>query len=314
MGIADDFMLSFFEHYPEARSGGLSLPQLNKLMAEFQQKINNTPNADFDGISPLQMNVLLQEPFSAYALLQFNKAMVQHMEQVPLFQLLELLLAEIQDAGKLKLTAKGNLPVRVCELLFSQQLIKWPYMEYVSRVREEDVPYLGPLKLYLIDQGIVKKRDNALSLTKNGEKMMEENQTERFKSLFFFFARRFHWGNFYRMEDNGKCGQLGWAYSLVLLSKYGDKARDSEFYSLKLMQAFEKEMLDHSETKEQQDNIQTYHRAYAIRFFESFASWFGLVNIERKRNLHLSFFDQMIVSKSILFDQLFESITHVDQK
>ena len=314
MGTADDFMRSFFEHYPEASSGKLSMPQLNKLMAEFQHKSNNIPNDDFDGISPEQMHFLLHEPFSSNAILQFNKAMDQHLEQVPLFKLSELLLAEIRDAGKLKLTTKGNLPVRVCELLFNQQLIKWKYIKYVSRVREEEVPYLGPLKFYLIEEGIVKKRNNTLSLTKNGEKLMEGSQTARFTSLFFFFAKRFNWVNFYSLEDNGKYGQLGWAYSLVLLGKYGDKVRDSEFYSFKLMQAFEKEMLDHSETKEQQDNIQTYHRAYAIRFFESFASWFGLVNIERKRNPQLPIFDQVIVSKSILFDQLFESINREDQK
>jgi len=314
MGIADDLLRAFFEQHPEAKSGGLSLPELNKLMQGFQQGVNKTPNADFDGLSSEQMHFLLHEPFSAKAILQFNKAMDQHLETVPLFKLSELLLAEIRDAGKLKLTTKGNLPVRVCELLFNQQLIKWKYMKYVSRVREEEVPYLGPLKFYLIEEGIVKKRNNTLSFTKNGEKLMEGSQTARFISLFFFFAKRFNWVNFYRLEDNGECGQLGWAYSLVLLGKYGDKARDSEFYSFKLIQAFEKEMWDHRVDPDYQGRIQSYHWAYSIRFFESFASWFGLVNIERKRNPQLPIFDQVIVSKSKLFDQLFESITRVDQK
>jgi len=308
MGIADDFLKSFFEQYPKAKAGLLTKDELNRLMVEHQQKLNNTPQEDFDGISPNQMVGLLHEPFSATCILQFNPSMNQHLKQVPLFQLSELLLEEIRNAGKLKLTVKGNLPVRICELLFSQQLIRWKYMEYVTRIREEDIPYLWPLKQYLQDQGIVKKRDNALSLTQNGEKLMEENETYRFKKLFFFFVGRFHWGNFYNIQDDGRYGRLGWAFSLMLLGKYGDKAQESEFYSLKLMRAFEKDLYDNREAKGQEEIVRTYHLAYDVRFFECFADWFGLVNIERKKNLHVSFFDQLIVSKSDLFDHLFQLV------
>ncbi|MCK9403711.1 MAG: hypothetical protein M0Q26_09970 [Chitinophagaceae bacterium] len=309
MGIADDFMSSFFEHYPEARSGKLSMEELNRLMAEFQHKGNNSPLDDFDGLSPAQMNVLLYEPLSGNCILQFNRSMDQHLEEVPLLQLSELLLMEIRDAGKLKLTVKGNLPVRVCELLYSQQLIKWEYMEYMKRVREEDIPYIGPLKHYLLSQGIIKKRDNAFSLTEKGAEFLKESRAARFISLFLFFAGRFHWGNFYGLQDNGKYGQLGWAFSLVLLSKYGDKARESQIYSLKVMQAFEKELWDTRGAKGKEEHILSYNRAYAVRFFDCFANWFGLVNIERKKNLSISFFDQRVVRKSELFDQLFEPIT-----
>jgi len=307
MGIAEDFMRSFYEQYPEARRGELTLPQLNKLMAEFQEKANNAPEADFDGLSPTQMNVLLRDPFSATSLLQFNKAMDQHLDKVPLFQLSELLIAEIRDAGKLKLTVRGNLPVHVCQRLVDRQLIKWLYKEFDARLVEQNIPYIWALRYYLLDQGIIKKRNNTLSLTQKGEKLMGEHPATRFISLFLFFAGRFNWQNFHGLEDNGKCGQLGWAYSLVLLGKYGDKARSSEFYSLKLIQAFEKEFRSGRETGQGPDSIKTYHHVYAIRFFDHFADWFGLVNIERGTN-RLSFFDHPVVSKSILFDRLFESI------
>ncbi|GAC1532484.1 MAG: hypothetical protein NVS3B15_12680 [Sediminibacterium sp.] len=182
-------------------------------------------------------------------------------------------------------------------------------MEYMKRVREEEIPYLGPLKHYLLSQGTIKKRDNALSLTEKGAEFLKETRAARFISLFLFFAGRFHWGNFYGLQDDGKCGQLGWAFSLVLLSKYGDKARESEFYSLKLMQAFEKELWDSRGVRGQEENVLTYHRAYAVRFFDCFANWFGLVNMERKKNLRISFFHQLVVRKSELFDQLFEPVT-----
>ncbi len=306
MGIADDFISSFLKEYPHARSGKLSMEELNDLMAGYQRKMNSSPLEDFDGLSPEQMTVLLHAPFAPGGLLQFRKGMDTYLDQIPLFKLSEMLLNEIQNSGNLKLTVKGNLPVRVCELLCSQNLIKWEFMKYIKRIREEEIPYLWPLKQYLLDQGIIKKRNNTLSLTGNGKKFMEEPKAIRFTQLFTFFTNRFHWGNFYGLQDDGKCGRLGWAYSLVLLSKYGNEARESEFYSVKLIRAFEKELWEIHQAGKKGKAIEDQHRAYAARFFECFAYWFGLVNIERKRDYSISYFDQLTITKSVLFDQLFE--------
>jgi hypothetical protein len=305
MGAADDFLNSFFAAYPQAKSGKLSMEELNKLMAEYQHTMNSAPLDDFDGLSPEQMNGLLYAPLNPGNVLQFRKGMNDQLDKVPLFKLLEILLNEIQKAGKLKLTVTGNLPVRVCELLCNQNLIYWKYMKYVKRIREEEIPYLWPLKQFLLDEGIVKKRNNALSFTKNGEILMAGAKAVRFIQLFSYFAGRFHWGNFYRREDNGQCGQLGWAYSLTLLSKYGDTPRNSEFYSLKLMRAFEKELWSAYRKHKDEEAIEDYHRAYAYRFFECFADRFGLVNIARNRD-EKTFFDRLTITKSALFDQLFE--------
>ena len=44
---------------------------------------------------------------------------------------------------------------------------------------------------------------------------------------------------------------------------------------------------------------------YDLRFGESFAHWFGLVNIETENDLKISFFDQLAILKTYLFDHLF---------
>ena len=306
MDTAADFMDSFFAANPHAKRGELSMEELNKLVAEHQRKINSDPLDDFDGLSPEQMNLLLYAPFTPEAILQFRKDIDVHVNKAPFFKLSELLLHEIKQAGQLKLTANGNLPVRICELLCSQNLIHWRYMQFVKRIREEEIPYLWPLKQYLIDQGLVKKRNNALSLTKNGEKLLEGPQDIRFIQIFNYLTYRFHWGNFYHLQDEGKCGQFGWAYSLVLLSKYGAKPQKSEFYSLKLIRAFEEELWDAHQKGKEGEVIHEYHHAYEVRFFECFADWFGLVNIERNKDYSISYFDQLSITKSELFDQLFE--------
>lgn len=306
MGTAADFMNSFFGANPHAKSGELSIEELNKLVGEYQRKINSNPLDDFDGLSPEQMNPLLYAPFTPEAILQFRKDIDAHVNKAPFFKLSELLLHEIKQAGQLKLTVNGNLPVRICELLCSQNLIHWPYMKFVKRIREEEIPYLWPLKQYLLDQGLVKKRNNALSLTKNGKNLLEGPQDIRFIQIFNYLTCRFHWGNFYHLQDEGKYGQFGWAYSLVLLSKYGARPQKSEFYSLKLIRAFEKELWDAQQQGKEDKVIQEYHQAYEVRFFECFADWFGLINIERTRDHSISYFDQLSITKSELFDQLFE--------
>lgn len=306
MGTAEDFTNSFFAAYPDARSGKVSMAELNRLIGEYQRKMNSNPLDDFDGLSPEQMTALLYTPFAPGSVLQFRKDINAHVKRSPFFSLSELLLKEIKQAGTLKLTANGNLPVRICELLCNQNWIYLPYLKFVKRVREEEIPYLWPLKQYLLDEGIVKKRNNALSLTKNGEKLMQGPAEVRFIQIFNYMATRFHWSNFYSLEDGGKCGQVGWAYSLVLLSKYGDNPEKSKFYSLKLIRAFEKELwANHLEGKEGME-IEDYHHVYEVRFFECFAAWFGLISIERKRGHSVSFIHQLLVTKSGLFDQLFE--------
>jgi hypothetical protein len=231
MGQAEDFMRSLLENNPKAISGRLTLDQLNKMIGEHAQKLNDAPKDDFDGLNANQVHVLLHNPLSSECILQYGEHIDKYLDQIPLFKLLGLLINTINDAGSLKLTQRGNLPVKICKLLFDQQLIEWPLM-HLSRMLEEEIPFLSPLKHYLEDQGLVKKRNNTLSLTKKGEKQMHDEDVDRFAPFLNYFTGRFNWENFYGIDDGGKCGQLGWAYSLLLLSRYGDLPRESSFYSM----------------------------------------------------------------------------------
>ncbi|WP_221393468.1 hypothetical protein [Dyadobacter sp. NIV53] len=305
MGAADDFIHSFFKLHPHLQSGQLSLDELNRLMAIHQNQINNRPLADFDSVSPSQMDVLLNQPLSDRCILQIREHVNNHFSQVPLLRLSDLLIGQIYHEGSLKLTTKGNLPVRVCELLYNQHLISWKYMAYAKRILEEEIPYLWPLKHYLLSEGIVKKRGNTLSLTQKGEKFRIQSDSHRFENLLLFFGSTFHWGNFYDYPDEGRYGQLGWAFSLVLLARYADQPRSSQFYSLKLMQAFEKQLWENHQAGIQNPAVADFHLVYDIRFVESFAHWFGLVNIERKNDQGISFFDQLTITKTNLFDSIF---------
>src|SRR5690349_12547278 len=139
MGTAEDFMNSFFKANPHAGSGELSMDELNDLIAEHQKKVNAEGLKDFDGLSPNQMTNLLYTPFAPGGIIQFQDNIDAHANEVPFFKLSEILLREIEQVGKLKLTAKGNLPVNVCQLLCDQNLISWSFMKYVKKIQEEAV-------------------------------------------------------------------------------------------------------------------------------------------------------------------------------
>jgi hypothetical protein len=306
MRTADEVLASFLAANSQAADGKLSFEELNELMNEHQQKLNNKPLSDFDGLTPEEMTGLLYSPMATGTLLQFREGIETVVGNSPFFKLSELLLNEVVQAGSLKLTMTGSLPVRVCEMLCSQNLINWPYRKYVKKIREEVVPYLWPLQQYLLDEGMVKKRNNTLSLTKNGERLLKESPEVRFRMIFNYLANQFHWCNFYELADDGAYGKMGWAYSLLLLAKYGDSPRESNFYSLKVMQAFETHLWEaHKEGLELKD-IDIFNHAYSVRFFENFAEWFGLVNIERKTDPIITYRSQLIITRSKIFDQLFE--------
>ena len=65
------------------------------------------------------------------------------------------------------------------------------------------------------------------------------------------------------------------------------------------MRAFEKELWD---AHQRRANTRYYQDAYEHRFFECFAHWFGLVNIERIKRPGLSYYEELSITKSELFE------------
>ena len=310
MGKADDLLKSFFSQYQQSYLETLSVQQLNELLGQYQEKLNKTPLEDFDGLSPDQMSGLLYHPLQAGSILQINKEADGYFCQVPLLKLADLLIEEISNAGELKLTATGNLPPRVCELLFNQNRIQYQYMQYAKRIIESEIPYLWPLKQFILDQGIAKKRNNKLSLTKNGKLYQKGSDQQRFMRLFLFFTTRFHWGNFYMIDDDGRIGQFGLAYALLLLARYGQQHDQARSYSLNMMKAFDNDLWQKYQQDPSDRTASEFISAYHARFFENFANWFGLTELEFIKDPDLSYLAKLTVKKSDLFDHLFTTDLH----
>ena len=304
MSIAEEFMDLFLAAHPQVRTGNLNMNEIDSLIAEHENTLNGLPLKDFDGLNTAQLNDLMNDTLSNNSLLKFRQDIAEHVDKVPLFILSELLLNAIQEPGSIKLTQTGGLPAHICELLYSQKLIIIPY-ENITHFDEDEISCVWSLKQYLLKSGMAKKRHNVITLTKKGEKAMKGPKTDRFLSLFNYMSNSFHWSNFYDRDEKGRFGRFGWAYSVVLLSIYGGVARDSRFYSNKLIHALDNTSFQIYKQIRDKRHLEHDQATYNICFFDFFATWFGLVNIEHKE---LSIFhrSELSITKTPLLDQLFE--------
>ncbi len=294
MGIGDDILKDFLKQHPEAAEGNLSEDDLRILIGNYQQRKNESSDNDFDGLSPEQMHELVYFPMAMPGSISIRENCEDEIiDQVPLYALSSLLLNHIVSAGKIKLTPKGNLPVTVCEILYSSNNLYFPYKVFVKKIVEDDIPYIWVIKDYLLFEGIVKKRNNILTLTVKGEKYLLKTKKEQLKQLLFFFTQRLNWMNFFDNNEDVS-GKLGWAYSLYLLKKYGSESQSNYFYSGKLYLAFgHLNKIGNSK----------FDQAYQTRFFDYFCEWFGFTKIDRGKGQFSSGNYQII--KSDLFDKLF---------
>jgi hypothetical protein len=138
----------------------------------------------------------------------------------------------------IKLTKQGNLPVKLVSQVYEQRFITEPFVEEGLRklYKKEDFMAINVCHIVLNFAGLVKKRNNLLSLTAKGRKVIS-NRVEFLRIVLQTFALRFNWASL-DGYGNSRTGQFGFGYTLLMLNKYGNEFKPVEFYSDKYMVAF----------------------------------------------------------------------------
>jgi hypothetical protein len=245
---------------------------------------DNTPIDDFLGLTPTEIHHLLYETFGDKSLVQFNKDINDKtLDQIPIFRIAEEYLKIIQRDKQIKLTPLGALPKKIMVELYDKYFLLDEHIETgITKLwKEEDCISISSARITLELAGLVKKVNGKLSLTKNGTKfILSENRVQLFKQFFQAFADKFFWG-YNDNYTNQPLGQLGWAFTALMLNKYGDQERVADFYAAKFLTAFPIVLTffshDISSPKTQ------FYRCYALRSFERFFLWFGMVTIEKQK-------------------------------
>jgi len=264
--------------------------------------MNNQAIVDFEGYSPAEMEYILYEPFVEYSPVQFCPDILDEvLDQIPILRMIEYLMNKIEETGELKLTKTGALPRNIVLDLYGRYYKDEEIEKYGDKLyKEADSRSIHIARIILEISKLGKKLNNRLSLTKTG-KNLKNNRKELFFEIFRTYTQKYNIA-YLDLYENRQCAQFGYAFTLILLSKYGEEFKEASFYSEKYQKAFPA-MIDTFE-RDYSTPEEIMMHCFEHRTFSKFLNFFNFVEIEYKT--HWSLQDK--VKKSAIFDRIFRVV------
>jgi len=175
---------------------------LQQFARQYMDRQNNRPIPEFEGYSPNEMQYLLHDPFGPDSPLKLNVLDEADYRLIPMLNMIRYLGERLKKTGEMKLTAKGFLPVKIVADLYEQGFYKEEMIESgIVKLYKQTDSHSIDLAGKLSDiAGLTKKRNNKLSLTKNGEKLLGNN-AELLRQLLLTFGYKFNWAYYDRYES-----------------------------------------------------------------------------------------------------------------
>lgn len=285
-----------------------TMEDLNRKMREFSRIENNKPRPDFEGYSSLEMHKILHFTFDNDSPIQINTLNPHEYSQIPMLRQIKRFTEILSEKGQIKLTAAGYLPIKIVQEIYPLGTPDDSIESGISKLgKEMDCIPVYLARIVMEAAEITKRRKGILTLTVTGKKAAVSD-SKLFDLILKGFCQRFNWHFFdYYSDDtqSGTIGQLGFGFSLILLSKYGNMDRPDRYYAEKYFKAFPM-LLDSVQVT--YGTVEDYcSNCYSLRTFEHFLYHFGLVEIKKgKRFLE----EDTLVKKTPLFDRLISLIPH----
>jgi hypothetical protein len=258
-----------------------------KLHDEIEANIflrNNIPVVDFLGLSPNEIHHLLYDTFGDKSPVQLLADFDEKtLDKIPLFRIVENYLKIIQRDKNIKLTPLGALPKKVMVELYDKRFLLDEHIEIgITKLwKEDDCIAIKSARLTAELAGLVRKANGKLTLTKTATKLLEtNNRSQIFRQFFQAFTDKFLW-SFNDGYPEQPIGQLGWAFSVIMLHKFGSQPQPVDFYAEKYLKAFPKFITffqhDYATVERQ------FFRCYGVRTFDRFFLWFGFVTVDKQK-------------------------------
>lgn len=245
----------------EERAGrSVDMDMINHRLQIITTRHNSTPRSDFNGLSPEEMHNVMYHPFTEQCVVSLNKLCKEQYDKIPLVRQALFLMNTLSET-ELKLTKLGWLPLKIVAETYRLGQHEWIIEELNQKhINEYDANSVWMARSTLELLGWVKTRKGMLSLTIKGKKALSNidsaaNEILRF-SLIGVGLHTFD-GN-----EDGRIGNLGMAYSVWLLHKYGSTWHSGEFYQEHYQKVF---------------NFPDKYSTYATRVFARLFYWLGLV-------------------------------------
>jgi len=211
------------------------IDELNKKIQITIDEYNNTAKNDFQGLSPQQMYDLLYKN-RGENIISINPLKLDGSD-IPFIQQIRYFINLVNDAKEIKLTKAGYLPPSIVKNIYSQKFITDMMIELgtTKLTKETDVDNIVIMKIICMLSGLIKKRNNKISLTHNAMKKISSN--DFFNKIFEIVFKKFNWA-YFDPFSNDPIGQFGNNYTLYLLYKYGDKWKKDVSYADLYFKAF----------------------------------------------------------------------------
>lgn len=266
---------------------------------------NTSPVDDFEGLSPADMRYILYDPYSIDSPFRLKKQIPDNiLDQIPMFIQVEYLLNRIHDLGEIKLTATGTLPTQMVKELYNQGFIKDYGIEkgYSKLFGEASCLPVHLTRIIVEISGFTKKKKEKLLLTNTWKnKLISKNRQDIFFQLFSTYSQKFNW-SYLDGYPSQQTGQLGFAFTLLLVSKYGKIERLDNFYAEKYLKAFPKLSLDFNTGYFNDDINGHFHDCYSYRTFDRFLEYFNLIESRTEGKYFTD--KKKFIKKTALFDHI----------
>lgn len=249
------------------------------------EEYNNTPVKDFENLTPKEMYLLLYNDFNdtVIRINEYNKPI----DKIPIIKQIKYLINKIREKKEIQLTPAGYLPPKLVIELYEQRILTDYDIEIgiIKLKKEIDSESIVTTRTYCEIPGLIKKRQNKLTLTKKCIEIIEK--PELLKKIIIDIGKHYNWA-FFDGYPKDEIGRSGYQYSFYLIKKFGDKEREDKFYGEKYFKAFP-DLINNK----YEDCI----NSYSLRTFDRFMKYFGFVKI-REENL-----EKKYIKKTELFDE-----------
>ena len=127
-------------------------------------------------MQPHIIDFIIHKTFIEDGPIRLNKLSAEEYSAIPLLRQVKSLCSTVKSEGYVKLTATGNLPLRVVTAMYKLGVPFYYYEKYPTRLRKEtDSGTVHYARLVAEMGGLVKKRGNSLAITKKGERCLLDN-------------------------------------------------------------------------------------------------------------------------------------------
>jgi len=143
-------------------------------------------------ILPQIINRIMVTAFYPEGVIRLNRLEEPDFGTIPVLRQVICLCRFIRgENGKLKLTNTGNLPPRVVREIYLEGVADWYLEKYrEKRILETDARFVMLARELATVSGIIRKQNNALVITRKGEKLLADKQL-LLETLIRDFVQRF---------------------------------------------------------------------------------------------------------------------------